>query len=83
MPRAINLAKLLNCKVIFSIKERGLNNEISFVQADFEEISLLQENLAKKYEFSIDNLEYAFKENIDNKIIAMVEDEVSSGSSFK
>lgn len=76
IPRAIELARLINGTVLFSLKERGLNNEIEIKEAEKEEISSIIENYQEK---GFSDLNYANAESISGKSIVMIEDEVSTG----
>ena len=70
--RAINLAKANNWPVIFSLKKRGLNNEIQIMEEEKQEI----EKIIQSYQYPIF---YASNSKIKGKTIIMIEDEVSTG----
>ncbi len=74
--RAISLAKLTGSQVIFSLKERGLNNEAQIKPEEEKEISAII-NRYKNEGFS--EIYYADEEHIKGQAIVMVEDETSTG----
>lgn len=75
--RAIGLAKLTGSRVIFSLKERGLNNAITIKAEDESEIS----ELIKYYQtnFNYPDIAYADIEHIKDQAIVVTEDEVCTG----
>jgi phosphoribosylpyrophosphate synthetase len=75
--RAVKMAKLLKCPVLFNLKNRPIYNETCIANADEEELKKLTEELRKKYDYA--EIYYATSEHIAGKIIIMVEDEVASG----
>lgn len=75
--RAVKMAKLLKCPVLFNLKNRLIYNETCIVSADEKEINKLTEELRKKYDYL--EIFYATSELVSNKIIIMIEDEVASG----
>lgn len=75
--RAIQLAKAHGCPVYFNLKNRGLNNDVVIVESDKEEILEVTERL--KIEHSFDNLHYAYADSVQDKIVVMIDDEVSTG----
>lgn len=75
VPRAIALAKITGSQVIFSLKNRGLNNDTEIKPEEKEEIDGIIE--CYKKEFS--EIYYADVEHVKNKFIVMVEDEISTG----
>jgi len=76
IPRAIALAKLTNSKVIFSLKERGLNNDTKILPKEQKQV----EEIIKHYtEEGFTDIHYADASRIKGQTIVMVEDEVSTG----
>lgn len=75
--RAVKMAKLLKCPVLFNLKNRLIYNETSIINADEAELKKLMEELRIKYDYA--EIHYATSERIAGKIIIMVEDEVASG----
>jgi len=78
MPRAIALAKILNCSVLFNLKNRIIYNETSIKDSNPEELEGILKNLREKYDFP--EIYYCATELVKGKIIVMIEDEVASGS---
>lgn len=75
--RAIGLAKLTGSRVIFSLKERGLNNAIQIKAEDEEEIAELIKYYQEKFNYS--DISYADVEHIKDQVIVVTEDEVCTG----
>ncbi|MFA5155534.1 MAG: phosphoribosyltransferase family protein [Patescibacteria group bacterium] len=75
--RALALAQIIGCGVTFNLKKRELNNSPAIVQAEKESIETLISQLKEKFAF--DRLSYATAENIKDKVVLMVEDEIASG----
>jgi phosphoribosylpyrophosphate synthetase len=73
--RAIGLARRLELKVLFSLKNRGFNNQIELAEMDLQKI----EGIKEQFSFFSD-LEYATAELVDESVIVMVEDELDSGT---
>lgn len=74
IPRAIELARRLGVGVLFSLKNRGFDNETEIVEATQKKI----EEIKQQFDFFPD-LEYATSERVSGMIIVMVEDEIDSG----
>ncbi|MFZ2226373.1 MAG: ribose-phosphate pyrophosphokinase-like domain-containing protein [Candidatus Moraniibacteriota bacterium] len=72
--RAIKLATRLGVGVLFSLKNRGFDNETTIIEATQKEI----EEVKEKFDF-FPNLEYATLERVSGMMIIMVEDEIDSG----
>ncbi len=77
VPRAIKLAKLLGCPVLFNLKNRGPNHSVTMVAAEEAEIKAKTKEFQEKYNFS--DISYAYADSIKGMIIFIVEDEVSTG----
>jgi len=77
MPRAICLACILKCPVLFNTKNRATNNETSIVDEDKNEIKRLEKEFREYYNYK--KIHYVSSEPIKDSIIVMVEDEVASG----
>ncbi|HLP86613.1 MAG TPA: phosphoribosyltransferase family protein, partial [Candidatus Paceibacterota bacterium] len=77
IPRAVNIARILRCPVIFNLKNREYNRETSIVK-DKEEIL---ENLSKEFReyYHFEELYHITPELVTDKIMIMIEDEVASG----
>jgi len=76
--RAIKLAKLTGGRVIFSLKERGLNNEANIKPEEKEEVDRLISYYQEKEDFL--DINYADAGHIVDESIVMVEDEISTGT---
>jgi len=76
IPRALALASILGGKTIFSLKKRGLNNEVAIRLEDASKVQEVIDFYQKKYGVTI---YYALPEEIKGKSIVMVEDEVTTG----
>lgn len=74
IPRAIKLAKHLEVGVLFSLKNRGFNNETEIVEADKRKI----EEIKEKFN-DFPEIEYATPDRVNGMTIVMAEDEVDSG----
>jgi phosphoribosylpyrophosphate synthetase len=77
IPRAVKLAKILNCPVVFSLKDRKLSTETSSLEVEAHEIEKIIKYFKDKFNF--DNIHFITPELIKDSIIVMVEDEVSTG----
>jgi phosphoribosylpyrophosphate synthetase len=77
IPRAVNLAKILTCPVLFNLKNRIIYNQTSIKEEKEEELKEIMENLIEQYNFS--KIHYVTKELVTGKIMAIVEDEIASG----
>ena len=75
--RAVKLARVLNCHILFNEKKRGINRETSIVESKSDEIASLTKKLREKYDFP--EINYATPEEINGKIVIITEDEVASG----
>jgi ribose-phosphate pyrophosphokinase len=75
--RAVELAKRMEIGVLFSLKNRGFNNETTIVEADQQKIEEI-----KQLFISFPDLEYATPERVKDSIVIMVEDEVDSGGTI-
>ncbi len=75
--RAVKLAKILNCPIIFNIKNRLIYNETSIATIEEEELKKLTNELRQKYNFP--EIHYVTSERVEGKIVVMIEDEVASG----
>jgi phosphoribosylpyrophosphate synthetase len=73
--RAVELAKRLKLGVLFSLKNRGFNNEVELVEADQQKIAEIKRQFSPFL-----SLEYATPTLVDKAIIVMAEDEIDSGS---
>jgi len=77
IPRAVNLAKIIHCSVLFNLKNRAINNKTSIVKEEASEMERLVNEFRTYYNY--DNIEYITPELVKQKIIIMIEDEVASG----
>lgn len=78
IPRAVNLANLLHCPVLFNLKHRAINDKTSIVEEKIEERDNLVNEFRDYYKFQ--EIYYINPELVKNMIIIMIEDEVASGS---
>ncbi|MFA5131114.1 MAG: ribose-phosphate diphosphokinase [Patescibacteria group bacterium] len=78
VPRAVKLAKLLDCQVVMSLKERGLDNEAMIKAEDRDEIEIILRKLRLQYEYR--DIYYADSDHVKGQSIVMTEDEVTTGS---
>ena len=76
IPRAMALASILGGKTIFSLKERGLYNEVAIRPEDTAKIQEIINYCQTEYGVTV---YYALPEEISGKSIVMVEDEVTTG----
>jgi len=77
IPRAIKIARLLNSQIIFSLKNRGLNNNVEIKMDEEAEIKAT----IKFYQAQgFQEINFADSSTINGASIVMVEDEVSTGS---
>ena len=76
--RAIRLAKLLQCPVLFNEKNRPVYNKVEIVQSDIKERTILENELRQHYGYK--KLHYVTQELVTERIIVMNDDEISSGS---
>lgn len=74
--RTAALAREINCPVIFSLKNRGLNNEVEFKKEDQKYIDAV---IAKFSSQSPSGIYYADQGHIEGHNIIMVDDEVTTG----
>lgn len=74
--RAINLAKILHCPALFSLKNRATNNKTSIVSTKEKEVAKMVDDFKAHYNF--DEIYYADPNLVAGQIIAIVEDEVAS-----
>lgn len=77
IPRAINLARILNRPVLFNLKNRAINSITSILNETKEEMEKLTKEFREYYKYKL--IHYITPENVMDKIIIMVEDEVASG----
>ncbi len=75
--RAIKIAKLIDCPVLFNFKERKINGESSIVEAELKDINE-KISWAQK-EFNFQEIYYATSDMVSGMILIMVEDEIASG----
>ncbi len=76
--RAVKLAKLLDCQVVMSLKERGLNNEAMIKEEDKDEIQKILREFRSKFDYR--DIYYADADHVRGQAIVMTEDEVTTGS---
>lgn len=76
IPRAINLAKILHCPVLFNLKNRAINDRTSIAHEELAEIERLTTEFRSYYKF--EDIYYATPEIVSGKIIVIVEDEAAS-----
>jgi len=77
IPRAVALAQKINSSVIFSLKKRGLNNEIEIEPGEESDISKI---ISKYNSEGFLEIYHVNKENIKESYIIMIEDEISTGT---
>lgn len=77
IPRAIKVAKLLNCQVIFNLKERGLNNDIKIT---IDKAAEIEATIKFYHTRGFKEINFADGSMINGASIVMIEDEVSTGS---
>jgi ribose-phosphate pyrophosphokinase len=78
--RAIDLAKLTHSQVVFTLKERGVNNEANIKPENTAEIKEIIAKYQKEKKFSeIYYADFQDAEKIAGQAIIMVEDEISTG----
>lgn len=78
IPRAVNLARILHCPVLFNLKQRAINLKTTIVDEEKEEIEKLEKEFRTYYDY--EKIFYNISsELVDKKVIIMVEDEVTSG----
>lgn len=77
IPRAVKLASILHCPVLFNLKNRAINSVTSIVDEKKEEIDRLVEEFRQYYKF--DDIYYITSDLIKGNIIVIIEDEVASG----
>lgn len=77
IPRAVRLAGILHCRVLFNLKNRAINSITSIVEEKKEEIERLVAEFREYYDF--EEIYYIVPDLVEGKIIVMVEDEVASG----
>ncbi len=77
IPRAVTLARILHCKVLFHIKFRAANNITSIVNESPEEIERWENEFRSRYNYK--EIYYAFPEKLEDAVIVMVDDEVTTG----
>lgn len=77
IPRAVNLANLLHCPVLFNLKNRAINDKTSIIEEEVNERDGLVKEFRDYYKFQ--EIYYITPELVKNVIIIMVEDEVASG----
>jgi phosphoribosylpyrophosphate synthetase len=74
--RAIKFAKVMNCPVLFNLKDRKIYNETSIAETDNERIKTILDKVKDEYEF--DDIHYITKELVEGKVFVMTEDEAAS-----
>jgi phosphoribosylpyrophosphate synthetase len=76
--RAVELARILNCPVLFNEKNRAINSDTTVIDpvSDEESVKLVS-RLRKLYDF--ENINYGTSELVNGRIVVMTEDEVASG----
>jgi len=77
IPRAIDLARILNNPVVFNLKNRATNDKTSILNHRDEEIENLEKEFKDYYNF--ENIHYINPALVENKNMIMIEDEVASG----
>ncbi len=75
--RAAELAKILGGRVIFTLKNRSLNNDAEMKDGDQEEIAKIIKHWQEKTGFT--EIFYASEADIVGHTIVMLEDEISTG----
>jgi len=77
IPRAVNLAKILGCSVLFNLKNRIIYNKTSIKEEKEENLEEIAESFRKKYNFP--KIFYVTPKLVAGKIMALFEDEIASG----
>jgi phosphoribosylpyrophosphate synthetase len=77
IPRAVNLARILGCPVLFNLKNRAINDKTSILNKNKEEIKMQEAEFREHYHYK--EIYYVTPDLVKDAIIIMVEDEVASG----
>jgi|SRR3989344_4378670 len=77
VPRAIKVAKILNCPVLFNLKDRKIDGETKIVEAELKDIE--DKITWAKETFDFEEIYYATHDLVAGMIIIMMEDEVATG----
>ena len=77
IPRAVNIAKILNCTVLFNLKNRVIYNKTSIKEEGEEKLEEIAKSFREKYNFP--KIYYVTSKLVAGKIMALVEDEIASG----
>ena len=76
--RALGVARMLKCPVLFNEKNRPLYNTITLVETNKGERETVENQLRGYYKYN--DLHYATQELVNGKVIVMIEDEIASGA---
>lgn len=77
LARAVDLARIIDCPVLFNLKNRAINSITSIIETEKDEIEKLIGEFKKHFNF--EQIQYATPDLVSQKIIIMIEDEVASG----
>jgi phosphoribosylpyrophosphate synthetase len=74
--RAVSLARILKCPVLFKLKNRSINRKTSIIHAEKEEIDDITSGFREYYNYN--DINYATSDLITGMILVIVEDEIAS-----